>query len=72
MEAGDHEGAKVLYEEALRTTGGDGRFESRVRCQMGLYQMAEEAKSRFETYIQVFGPDEAAQHEIDFLNTRIR
>ena len=42
MEAGDHEGAKVLYEEALRTTGGDGRFESRVRCQMGLYQMAEE------------------------------
>ena len=137
MEAGDHEGAKVLYEEALRTTGGDGRFESRVRYQMGLYQMAEEdcegaadsfyqgydrlitsykagtgasldqaaaaiteenqadwqllkklafyqaavceymqnyeeAKSRFETYIQVFGPDEAAQHEIDFLNTRIR
>lgn len=137
MEEGDHEGAKTLYEEALRETGGDGRFESRIRCQMGLYQMAEEdyegaadsfyqgydrlitsykagtgasldqaaaaiteenqadrellrklafyqaavceymqdykeAKSRFETYIQVFGPDEAAQHEIDFLNTRIR
>ena len=135
MEAGDHEGAKVLYEEALRTTGGDGRFESRVRCQMGLYQMAEEdyntaadsfdkgynalitgykagtgaeldqaaaavpqediqgmtllkelaynkavcleysgqyraAQAEFEHYISVFGADENAQHEIDFLKTR--
>lgn len=137
MEAGDLKEAGALYEEALRDTGGDGRFESRIRCQMGLCQMAEEdyegaadsfyqgydrlitsykagtgasldqaaaaiteenradwqllkklafyqaavceymqnyeeAKSRFETYIQVFGPEEAARHEIDFLNTRIR
>lgn len=137
METGDREDARALYEEALRDTKGDGRFESRVRCQMGLCQMAEEdyqgaadsfyqgydrlitsykagtgasldqaaaaiteenqadwqllkklafyqaavceymqdyeeAKSRFETYIQVFGTDEAASHEIDFLNTRIR
>lgn len=137
MEAEDHEGARALYEEALGNVRGDGRFESRVRCQMGLCQMAEEdyegasdsfyqgydrlitsykagtgasldqaaaaiteenqadwqllkklafyqaavceymqnyeeAKSRFETYIQVFGADEAVQHEIDFLNTRIR
>ena len=28
MEAGDHEGAKVLYEEALRTTGGDGDLKA--------------------------------------------
>lgn len=137
MEAADYDGAKALYEEALKDGGDNKRFESRVYSQMGLCQMAEEdyegaadsfaqgydrlitsynagtgasleqaaqaitqenaadwqllkelafhqaavceyeqdyegAKSRFETYLQVFGDDEAVQHEIDFLKTRTR
>lgn len=37
---------------------------------MEYLQQYKEALSRFETYVEVFGQDEAVQHEIDFLKTR--
>ena len=39
-----------------------------VREYMGQY---DEALSLFEAYVSAYGEDERAQHEIDFLKTRV-
>ena len=36
----------------------------------GYIERARKAQAEFETYIKVFGDDEDARHEIDFLKTR--